>query len=400
MSHTVLTLPGGLAQVRKAVKHARFSSPERLRKSISLERARADRSHYEFSLLTLRIPESARRRPVEAIVSQWLDDFGDQLDQFGWLRSDRLAILLPAASAEKAAAMARSILGAVTAAFRGSWRSIEWRVDTYPGDGRKQRRQWQSFDCSGRESGYENGNCADAEPVSALVGVHSATLANGPAEAVACERRPASVATYIQRLDIRPCPWWKRAMDIVGAAAGMVALAPLMLFVAVYIKCVSRGPVFFRQRRYGLAGRPFKMWKFRTIETSQSHEDRQQSHVAELMQNDRPLQKRDLSSCIIPGGGVLRRFGIDELPQLINVLRGEMSLVGPRPDVIPFGSYEVWHRRRFDVAPGITGLWQVNGKNLTTFNTMIRLDIAYVRRRSFLLDVSILLRTVWAVLRN
>jgi lipopolysaccharide/colanic/teichoic acid biosynthesis glycosyltransferase len=189
-------------------------------------------------------------------------------------------------------------------------------------------------------------------------------------------------------------------MDIAGSLAGLVVLAPLLLIVASYIKCASRGPVFFRQRRYGLAGRPFTMWKFRTIETNQSHEDQQQSHVADLMQNGRPLEKRDLSSCTIPGGAVLRRFGIDELPQLINVLRGEMSLVGPRPDVLPLGKYQAWQRRRFDVEPGITGLWQVSGKNLTTFTTMIRLDIAYVRRRSFWLDVSILLRTITTVLRN
>jgi lipopolysaccharide/colanic/teichoic acid biosynthesis glycosyltransferase len=189
-------------------------------------------------------------------------------------------------------------------------------------------------------------------------------------------------------------------MDIVGAAGGLVVLSPLLAAIAAYIKCVSRGPVFFRQQRFGLAGHPFTMWKFRTIETTQSHEDRQQSYVADLMHNDRPLEKRDVSKCVIPGGALLRRFGLDELPQLFNVIRGEMSLVGPRPDVLPLESYEVWQRRRFDVEPGITGLWQVSGKNLTTFTTMIRLDIAYVRRRSIRLDVSILLRTINAVFRN
>jgi lipopolysaccharide/colanic/teichoic acid biosynthesis glycosyltransferase len=236
--------------------------------------------------------------------------------------------------------------------------------------------------------------------MSALIGVHSSALANGPADALPCDQRSVSAAPYIQRLVIRPCPRWKRAMDIAGALTGLVVLSPLLLIVATFIKCVSRGPVFFCQRRYGLAGRPFTMWKFRTIETSRSQEDQQQSHVADLMQNGQPLEKRDLSSCIIPGGAVLRRFGIDELPQLFNVLRGEMSLVGPRPDVLPLAKYQVWQRRRCDVEPGITGLWQVSGKNHTTFTTMIRLDIAYVRRRSFWLDVSILLRTIAAVLRN
>jgi len=121
---------------------------------------------------------------------------------------------------------------------------------------------------------------------------------------------------------------------------------------------------------------------------------------ADLMNNGRPLKKIDYEFEIIPGGHWLRRYGVDELPQLFNVLRGEMSLVGPRPDVMPPSSFRGWRRRRFDVLPGITGLWQVSGKNNTTFRTMMRLDMAYIRRRSFWLDVAILLRTVNAVLRN
>jgi lipopolysaccharide/colanic/teichoic acid biosynthesis glycosyltransferase len=115
------------------------------------------------------------------------------------------------------------------------------------------------------------------------------------------------------------------------------------------------------------------------------------------MAGNQPLEKLDHQLEIIPGGALLRNFGIDELPQLINVLKGEMSLVGPRPDVVPFEHYERWHRRRFDVLPGITGLWQVCGKNRTTFAQMMRLDAAYVRRRSFWLDVSILLWTIPAL---
>lgn len=182
-------------------------------------------------------------------------------------------------------------------------------------------------------------------------------------------------------------------MDVVGAIVLLAVLLPIFLCVAVFIKCVSRGPVLYRQRRYGLGGRPFKVWKFRTIEVN--HElSEHRSHVADLMASDRPLEKRDHALDIIRGGKLMRKFGIDELPQLMNVLKGEMSLVGPRPDVVPFDDYASWHRRRFDVLPGITGLWQVSGKNRTTFATMMRLDLAYVRRRSFWLDVTILLLTI------
>ncbi len=193
-----------------------------------------------------------------------------------------------------------------------------------------------------------------------------------------------------------PCPMWKRSIDIVGSIAGLLVLAPFLCAVAVYIKCVSRGPVLFRQLRYGLDGKPFRVWKFRTIEVNDGL-DQHQSHVADLMASNRPLQKRDHELEVIPGGALFRNFGVDELPQLINVLIGEMSLVGPRPDVVPYGQYDGWHRRRFDVLPGITGLWQVCGKNQTTFTEMMCLDAAYVRRRSFWLDVRIILLTIPAL---
>jgi lipopolysaccharide/colanic/teichoic acid biosynthesis glycosyltransferase len=179
----------------------------------------------------------------------------------------------------------------------------------------------------------------------------------------------------------------------------LVVLTPALLSVAVFIRCVSRGPVLYRQRRYGLKGRPFRVWKFRTIEVSQAS-GQHRSHVTGLMSNNGKLEKRDDQLQIIPGGRLLRKFGVDELPQLINVLWGEMSLVGPRPDVVPFSRYAGRYQRRFDVLPGITGLWQVKGKNRTTFTEMMRLDLAYVRRRSMWLDVSILLMTIPALVSD
>jgi lipopolysaccharide/colanic/teichoic acid biosynthesis glycosyltransferase len=194
-----------------------------------------------------------------------------------------------------------------------------------------------------------------------------------------------------------PCPRWKRVMDVAGALVGIVLLSPLLLLVAAWIKCVSRGPVFFRHRRYGLGGQPFMVWKFRSMAVDDAPE-RHKSHVSNLMANDMQLTKMDRDTRIIPGGRLIRQFGLDELPQLLNVLVGEMSLVGPRPDVVPADQYHDWQQRRFDVLPGITGLWQVSGKNETTFTTMMRLDADYVVRRSFMLDMHILLRTIPAVM--
>lgn len=188
-------------------------------------------------------------------------------------------------------------------------------------------------------------------------------------------------------------------MDILGAGAALVVLFPVFLCIGLFIKCVSPGPVFYRQRRYGLNGRPFKVWKFRTIEITHDGNDHHE-HVVDLMLSDRPMEKRDHRLDIIRGGTFLRDYGIDELPQLINVVIGEMSLVGPRPDVVPYHQYESWHRRRFDVLPGITGLWQVRGKNRTTFSQMMQLDLTYVRRRGLWLDLSILFWTIPALLSD
>lgn len=194
-------------------------------------------------------------------------------------------------------------------------------------------------------------------------------------------------------------PTWKRAMDIVGSLVGCICLSPVLLLVASVIKAVSPGPVVLRQKRVGHHGKTFRIWKFRTMKAD-ADSGLHQDHVRSLMTTNKPMTKLDVTSDprIIPFGNLIRRCCLDELPQLINVLRGEMSLVGPRP-CVPYEAeqYGPWERGRFDAVPGMTGLWQVSGKNKTTFNEMIRLDIAYARRRSFWLDIKILLRTMPAI---
>lgn len=192
-------------------------------------------------------------------------------------------------------------------------------------------------------------------------------------------------------------PAWKRCIDFIGALILLTILSPLLLAIAAFIKVGSSGPILFRQRRFGLGGRSFRIWKFRTMLQSVNpgaHSD----YVRDLMNSGQALQKLDMPQQLIPGGSLLRAAGIDELPQLVNVLLGQMSLVGPRPDVIPLGEYQEHQRSRFDVLPGITGLWQVSGKNRTTFEQMIELDVQYACRCSPWLDFKILLLTGPAVL--
>lgn len=194
-------------------------------------------------------------------------------------------------------------------------------------------------------------------------------------------------------------PAWKRAMDVAGASAALLLLSPIFLATTCLIRLLSPGPAIFKQQRVGLRGRPFTIWKFRTMRIDADSRIHRQ-HVAELARSDSQLVKLDTRSDLIPLGGVLRTLCIDELPQLVNVLRGEMSLVGPRPDVIARQDYEPPQRRRLEAVPGMTGLWQVRGKNRTTFREMIELDVQYVDRRSLWLDCVILLVTVPAILRE
>ncbi len=192
-------------------------------------------------------------------------------------------------------------------------------------------------------------------------------------------------------------PWWKRATDVVGASLGLVLLSPLMISVAVYIKLVSRGPILFKHKRFGYLGQPLYVWKFRSMHVHVDPSQHQQ-HVIHLVNDDGQLKKLDSAADLIPLGKWLRCTALDELPQLFNVLKGEMSLVGPRPDVIPRTKYQEWQQVRFDVLPGLTGLWQVSGKNETTFNEMNELDVAYVENRNFWLDLKIVFWTVPAIL--
>jgi lipopolysaccharide/colanic/teichoic acid biosynthesis glycosyltransferase len=173
---------------------------------------------------------------------------------------------------------------------------------------------------------------------------------------------------------------------------------PVVILVALWVKVVSPGPIFFKQERVGYRGSRFLLFKFRTMKVNvetQSHE----KHLEQLIDGNAPMTKLDSGDPrIIAGGRILRALGLDELPQLFNVLRGEMSLVGPRPCTPhEFRRYKDWQRERVNALPGLTGYWQVNGKNKTTFTEMVHMDIWYTRNLSPLLDLAILVRTVPAV---
>ena len=200
----------------------------------------------------------------------------------------------------------------------------------------------------------------------------------------------------------------KRLMDIVGSLLALVIFSPIILAVAAAVKFTSEGPVLFRQERIGQWGERFTFLKFRSMLVKQA-DNPHKAYIEKLIKENQsangdsgeaPVFKLTDDPRITPVGQFIRKTSLDELPQLINVLRGEMSLVGPRPPVpYEFEIYDVWHRMRMlSVKPGITGLWQVYGRSSTNFDEMVRLDLKYVTDWSLWQDIKIILRTPWAVI--
>ncbi len=203
----------------------------------------------------------------------------------------------------------------------------------------------------------------------------------------------------------------KRVIDVAGSALILAVCLPLYLAIALAIRLTSKGPVLFRQTRVGQYGRPFVLYKFRTMHTN-SDQAVHREYVTQMIANQAERKPADGESKgvykltndkrITAVGSVLRRSSLDELPQILNVLRGDMSLVGPRP-AIPYevAAYQTWHRRRvLEAKPGVTGLWQVTGRSQVRFDEMVRLDLRYATSWSIWLDLKILLRTPMAVVRG
>ncbi|MCL4487636.1 MAG: sugar transferase [Chloroflexi bacterium] len=200
----------------------------------------------------------------------------------------------------------------------------------------------------------------------------------------------------------------KRAFDTLAVSIGLILLSPLLLLIAILVKFDSPGPILYKQTRIGEDGRSFTMLKFRSMRAD-ADTTLHKRHVTRLIeQNLSPDQlgvqkkaslKLENDPRVTKVGKIIRKMSLDELPQLFNVLRGEMSLVGPRPPLVyEVELYKDWHRRRFEAIPGITGLWQVKGRNRVSFDEMVRMDLEYIERQSLWLDVQILLRTPLAVL--
>jgi exopolysaccharide biosynthesis polyprenyl glycosylphosphotransferase len=205
----------------------------------------------------------------------------------------------------------------------------------------------------------------------------------------------------------------KRSVDIIGSVVGLLLFSPFFLIISILIKATSEGPVFFRQQRVGPFGKPFTFLKFRSMYIN-NDETIHKEYVTKLIEGNKnceqnsnggakcPVYKIKSDPRITPIGKFLRKTSLDELPQFLNVLKGDMSIVGPRPPIpYEFEKYDIWHRERLlRMKPGITGLWQVMGRSSTSFDDMVRLDVKYLREWSFWQDIVIIFKTPWVMVKG
>lgn len=348
-----------------------INSQQSFAKCIERERARVDRNEHPFSLITYEVDRSEINLPHNRKLLKLLPQRMRITDAAGWIDTQHVGVLLYSTNEQNARNFARQVEEIIRAEDLSS---PHYHIYTYPSS----------------NEGPPSGGRRKGRPDQV-----DDRLASQ-------EKYPLSGCDIILTANYK-MPKWKRLMDIVGAAIGLVILSPLFLLIGAFIKIVSPGPVFFEQERIGLGGRPFSFWKFRTMKVdvdTTAHQQLLHDLIRDGGRDDsgKPMTKLDHDPQIIPCGKILRKSCIDELPQLFNVLLGDMSLIGPRPP-IPYevDVYDCWHTARLGVIPGMTGLWQVSGKNRLTFKEMVRLDIRYNRKSSLWLDLKILFLTPKAI---
>ncbi|MDP6838479.1 MAG: sugar transferase [Planctomycetota bacterium] len=360
---------GVLARLSGAKDLEAIVPVESLRRSITRERYRADRTRRPLSVALF---DTALATPQEVRhLAQRLDDRRRLTDDLGWLDTRHIAALLPDTPATGAERFVSDIL----ASLGGEAELFSVEILAHP---------WQSDDDDDRASrcsvlGDSQGNVTDR---------HRHPKATPPTQAQA-------TVSSLEPFFLQPLPLWKRAMDIAGSLFLLVLLAPLFLLVAAAIKLDSPGKVFFHQPRAGRGGRPFNFHKFRSMCAGAEARKRELDAQNEA---DGPIFKIREDPRITRVGHFIRRTSIDELPQLWNVLMGEMSLVGPRPPTLnEIPAYEPWQARRLEQLGGLTCIWQVSGRSEIGFTDWMRMDLRYARQRSLLTDLRLLFQTIGAV---
>jgi lipopolysaccharide/colanic/teichoic acid biosynthesis glycosyltransferase len=335
------------------VPTAGFHAPGDIQRILERERTRADRTGDPLAVVTFASPSTANGYDTLAAVANALRGRIRLTDEVGWLDDRQFCAVLPGTGQEGA----RKVAEDVCLALPENVPTPVCTVFVYPG---------------GQPNGVEHVPEQTEEPTG--------------------QPQPVPLETLL----LRPMPLTKRAIDVAGALVGLVLLSPLFVLIALAIKVSSPGPVFFRQRRSGRGGKPFMIYKFRTMVVDA---EARKVLLVTLNEQDGPAFKIKKDPRVTRIGRFLRKTSLDELPQLWNVLKGDMSLVGPRP--LPCAETEAcegWQRRRLDVTPGITCIWQVRGRSAVSFDDWVRMDVQYIRQQSLPQDLKLLLLTVPAVL--
>lgn len=325
------------------------------------ERCRSDRNAHPFSLVLFDV-EGKGAAELKKLCALLLARVR-VTDDVGWFNDDLVGVLLPDTPAEGASAFAAD----VARSLERVGCSTPVRVFTYVGQSHK-----------------------------AIEGTRSADSGKSDTVQPAAQPEELPPVEDMRQLFLKPLPLWKRLEDIIGSLIALIVFSPLMLLIAIGVKLSSPGPVIYKQKRVGRGGKVFTFYKFRTMYVGA---DQMKADLLAFNEMDGPVFKMRNDPRVTRFGRFLRKSSLDELPQLWNVLKGDMTLVGPRPptpDEVP--KYERWHSRRLEVTGGITGIWQVSGRNEVPFQEWMRMDARYVRRTSFWLDLKILVKTIWAVI--
>ena len=387
------SLPGVLATLAPGAagrgRRPGLLSPDEFEWFIERERSLADRASRQFSLLVVR-PIDAGAEEVEQLAAILLERLR-ATDLVGWLAGGALGMLLAETRPDGAMVVASSVDRAVT---RLGIR-VESSIYVYPtvDDERPAPPPGRGVTPGGANgaNGASGANGSNGSKGADSNG--HAAVAAGPAPEPG--RTPWPMHDLWTRMSM-PLPWWKRTIDVALSGLALVVLAPAFALIALAIRLESRGPIFFRQKRAGRAAMPFTLYKFRSMVLGA---ERLQPSLRPLNEQSGPVFKIRRDPRITRVGRWLRRWSLDELPQLWNVFRGDISLVGPRsPTFEEVSEYEPWQRRRLAVKGGITCIWQVSGRSEIGFREWMRMDMAYVAGHSLWLDLKLLARTVIAVL--
>jgi len=357
------------------------------------ERERSERTSSPFSLIHVDLSKINVRKNGQSFnnIIKTIALSLRTIDRTGWIESNTIGIFLPDTKLIGAKAAAVKFKNKLIKSLGEDFLLLNFVVSTYPEPVERKEEKIHPKETKSRSSSSTE--------------IYTMEYASNPlmSDILTID------SSYILDLSVIGLrdDWQlviKRLIDIVGAIFGLIIFSPIMLIIAAAIKLTSKGPLLFQQERMGYQGKKFTFLKFRSMHTD-NDESLHREYVNKLIQGkhneinmgseDNPCYKMKNDPRITPLGKILRKSSMDELPQFFNVLMGQMSLVGPRPP-IPYElkNYQSWHRKRvLNVKPGITGFWQVNGRSLTTFDEMVRMDLHYANNWDLWLDFKILLKT-------